>query len=70
LRTVLRIGLTDGNLIKVELPIRLPATPEAIRELEELVGEGGVRLGGTWARDRAATARRPRREGVGAGAFG
>ncbi|MFN8177338.1 MAG: DNA polymerase III subunit alpha [bacterium] len=63
LRTVLRIGLSDGNLVRVEVPdIRLPASPEALGELEALVGEGGVRLGGNWAPDRTAAARRPRRE--------
>jgi len=37
----------------VEVPeIRLPATREALDELEELVGEGGVRLGGQWAPER------------------
>jgi DNA polymerase-3 subunit alpha len=50
LRTILRMGLRDGNLVQVEVPgIRLPGTPEAVEELESLVGEGGVRLGGLWA---------------------
>ncbi len=65
LRTVLRLGLNDGNLVRVELPdIRLPATADAIAELEALVGEGGVRLGGTWAPDPANQGRRGRRESV------
>lgn len=64
LRTVLRIGLNDGNLVRVEVPeIRLPATTETIQELEELAGEGSVRLGGNWAPDVTDTRRRgpPRR---------
>jgi DNA polymerase-3 subunit alpha len=65
LRTVLRLGLNDGNLVRVEIPdIRLPGTPEVIAELESLVGEGGVRLGGTWAPDPAGPPRRARRESV------
>jgi len=45
--------------VRVEVPdIRLPATAETIGELEELAGEGSVRLGGTWAPDRADTRRR------------
>jgi DNA polymerase-3 subunit alpha len=52
LRTVLRVGLRDGNLVQVEIPdIRLPATVETLAELEDLVGEGGVRLGGNWSPD-------------------
>ncbi|MEZ5065591.1 MAG: DNA polymerase III subunit alpha [bacterium] len=59
LRTVLRIGLRDGNLVRVEVPdIRLPPTKETIEELEELVGEGGVRLGGHWAPERSENGRR------------
>jgi DNA polymerase-3 subunit alpha len=58
LRTVLRIGLRDGNLVRVEVPeIRLPANRETLEELEELVGEGGVRLGGQWAPDRGESNR-------------
>jgi DNA polymerase-3 subunit alpha len=59
LRTVLRIGLRDGNLVRVEVPdIRLPASPEAVAELEELAGEGSVRLGGSWSPDRPDDNRR------------
>jgi DNA polymerase-3 subunit alpha len=66
LRVVLRMGLTDGNLVRVELPdLRLPADPDTIAELEALVGEGGVRLGGTWAPDRPAQPRWARREAAG-----
>ncbi len=50
LKTVLRLGLRDGNMVQVELPsVRLPGDPEALAELEALVGEGAVRYGGTWA---------------------
>ena len=49
MRTILRVGLRGGELVQVEIPdVRLPATDEALHELEELVGEGGVRLGGRW----------------------
>ena len=49
LRTIIRVGLPDGSVVPVEIPdIRLPGTPEALSELEELVGEGGVRFGGRW----------------------
>jgi DNA polymerase-3 subunit alpha len=49
LRTILRVGLRDGNLVRVELPgIKLPPTHETLEELEEIVGEGGVRLQGRW----------------------
>lgn len=65
LRTVLRLGLNDGNLVRIEIPdIRLPGTPEVVQELEALVGEGGVRFGGTWAPDPATNSRRGRREAV------
>jgi DNA polymerase-3 subunit alpha len=61
LRTVIRIALNDGSLVAVEIPeIRLPATEEAIEELEALVGEGGVRLGGNWSPDRPDVRRRRR----------
>jgi DNA polymerase-3 subunit alpha len=49
MRTILRVGLRGGELVQVEIPdVRLPASVEALGELEELVGEGGVRLGGRW----------------------
>jgi hypothetical protein len=49
MRTILRVGLRGGELVLVEVPdVRLPASSEALGELEELVGEGGVRLGGRW----------------------
>jgi DNA polymerase-3 subunit alpha len=54
LRLIMRIALNDGSLARVEVPdIRLPGTPETLAELEGIVGEGGVRLGGTWASDRS-----------------
>ena len=66
LRTVLRVGLNDGNVVFVEVPeVRLPGTAETLAELEALVGEGGVRLGGSWSPDRGNSNRRPRRERVG-----
>ncbi|NNE43585.1 MAG: DNA polymerase III subunit alpha, partial [Gemmatimonadetes bacterium] len=49
LKTILRVGLRDGNLVQVVLPeIKLPPTHEALQELEEIVGEGGVRFQGRW----------------------
>ncbi len=67
LRTVLRVGLTDGSLVFVEIPdVRLPGTPETVADLEGLVGEGGVRFGGAWSPDRGQAGRRPRRERVAA----
>ncbi len=67
LRTVLRVGLTDGSVVFVEIPdVRLPGTAEAVADLEGLVGEGGVRFGGTWSPDRGQAGRRPWRERVAA----
>jgi DNA polymerase-3 subunit alpha len=49
LKVVLRLGLRDGNMVQVELEsIRLAGDPETLAELEDLVGEGMVRFGGTW----------------------
>jgi DNA polymerase III alpha subunit len=60
LRTVLRIGLNDGNLVRVELPeIRLPATAETIAELED-PWAGGV-PGRNLGPDRGNGGRRSRR---------
>ena len=61
LRTVLRVGLADGNLVCVDAQdVRLSPDGETISALETIVGEGGVRLGGNWP-----PARRPRRGGGG-----
>lgn len=50
LRTVLRVGLRDGNVVQVELEsIRFPGDRETLAELAELVGEEAIRYGGTWA---------------------
>ncbi|HMB69124.1 MAG TPA: hypothetical protein VKU85_07420, partial [bacterium] len=68
LKTILRVGLRDGAVVRVELPgIKLPGTRETLEELEEIAGEGGVRLHGSWG---AAPVRRPERRGprVAAGA--
>jgi DNA polymerase-3 subunit alpha len=68
LRTVLRVGLKDGNLIRVDLPgIKLPPTRETLQELEAIVGEGGVRLEGQWSTEPAVRRQgggRPRTEAV------
>jgi hypothetical protein len=49
LKTVLRLGLRDGNMIPIEVPsVRLRGDRETIAELERLVGEGAVRLGGSF----------------------
>jgi DNA polymerase III alpha subunit len=56
MRTILRVGLRGGELVQVEIPdVRLPASSEALGELEALVGEGGVRLGGLWSPPREAS---------------
>jgi hypothetical protein len=48
-KTVLRLGLRDGNMIPIEVPsVRLRGDRETIAELEGLVGEGAVRLGGSF----------------------
>ncbi len=50
LNLVLRMALADGSLVQVDVPeIRVPPDHDTLGELEDLVGEGGVRLGGTWA---------------------
>jgi DNA polymerase-3 subunit alpha len=49
LKTVLRLGLRDGNLVSIEVPsVRLRADRETVAELETLVGEGAVRWGGSF----------------------
>jgi DNA polymerase-3 subunit alpha len=66
LKTVLRLALRDGNRAFVEVPaIRLRADRATIAELEALVGEGGVRLGGNWPPP-PSERRGGRREGPGA----
>jgi len=65
LRTILRVGLRGGELVQVEIPdLRLPASSETLGELEELVGEGGVRLGGRWDPTRPEPRRRRGAEAV------
>jgi DNA polymerase-3 subunit alpha len=62
LKTILRVGLRDGNVVRVELPgIKLPGTRETLEELEEIAGEGGVRLHGRWS---ANPVRRPNPRGA------
>ncbi|MDP7032732.1 MAG: DNA polymerase III subunit alpha [Gemmatimonadota bacterium] len=49
LPTVLRVGLSDGNMVPVEVTaVRLRADEETLEELEGLVGENAVRLAGRW----------------------
>jgi hypothetical protein len=66
LPAILRLGLRDGNLVRVVLPgLKLPPTHETLEELEEIVGEGGVRLEGRWqpgASRRTPPRSRPRTE--------
>jgi DNA polymerase-3 subunit alpha len=61
LRVVLRVALRDGRVVPVDVQnLRLAADRGAVGELGELVGEGRVRLGGTWRARRGSSRGRSR----------
>ena len=63
LRVVVRVALRDGRIVPVDVQnLRLSTDRGPLRELEEFLGEGRLRLGGTWRVGRRDSSRGRSRE--------